>query len=146
MTLECSVSNPLRKQIFHQDYIDLRSFIIIYVIERFLHLKLQTCFVLNETPQCNPKFPKILLKLNEFDTKHSNVIIIIFNIRETPAFGEISFALRGRGAVGANFGRLWRPVGAPPTPILETAALGGDKRKKKKLGQKNKMMRFRRPF
>ena len=29
MTLECLVSNPLRKQVFHQDYIDLRSLIII---------------------------------------------------------------------------------------------------------------------
>ena len=28
MTLECLVSNPLRKQMFHQDYIDLRSFVI----------------------------------------------------------------------------------------------------------------------
>ena len=35
MTLECLVSNPLRKQMFHQDYIDLRSLIIISVIERF---------------------------------------------------------------------------------------------------------------
>ena len=27
MTLDCLVSNPLRKQMFHQDYIDLRSLI-----------------------------------------------------------------------------------------------------------------------
>ena len=34
MTLECLVSNPLRKQMFHQDHIHLRSLIIIYAIER----------------------------------------------------------------------------------------------------------------
>ena len=39
MTLDCLVSNPLRKQIFHQDYIVLRSLIIIYIIERFAVLK-----------------------------------------------------------------------------------------------------------
>ena len=37
MTLDCLVSNPLRKQMFHQDHIDLRSLIIIYVIERLAH-------------------------------------------------------------------------------------------------------------
>ena len=31
MTLECSVSNPSRKQKFHQDTIDLRSLIIITI-------------------------------------------------------------------------------------------------------------------
>ena len=31
MTIECLVSNPLRKQKFHRDYIDLRSHIIKYV-------------------------------------------------------------------------------------------------------------------
>ena len=35
MTLECLVSNPLRKQMFHLDYIDLRSIIIIYIYENF---------------------------------------------------------------------------------------------------------------
>ena len=52
MTLDCSVLNQLRKQMFHQDYIDLSSLIIIYIIERFynfdiilLHPKLQTCFI-----------------------------------------------------------------------------------------------------
>ena len=35
MMLECLVSNPLRKHKFHQDYIDFRSLIIIYVHERF---------------------------------------------------------------------------------------------------------------
>ena len=35
MRLECLVSNPLRKQMFHQDYIDLRSLIITYVYESF---------------------------------------------------------------------------------------------------------------
>ena len=29
MTLDCLVSNPLRKQMFHQDCIDLRSLIIL---------------------------------------------------------------------------------------------------------------------
>jgi len=52
MTLECLISNPLRKQKFHQDCIDLRSLIIICYLRYFssfdimlLHLKLQTCFV-----------------------------------------------------------------------------------------------------
>ena len=36
MTLECLALNPLRKEKFHQDNIDLRSPIIIYVHERFL--------------------------------------------------------------------------------------------------------------
>ena len=35
MTLECLVSNPVRKEMFHQDYINLRSLIIIYAYERF---------------------------------------------------------------------------------------------------------------
>ena len=35
MTLERLASNPSRKQMFHQDYIDLRSLIIIFIIERF---------------------------------------------------------------------------------------------------------------
>ena len=30
ITLKCLVSNPLSKQMFHQDYIDLRSRIIIF--------------------------------------------------------------------------------------------------------------------
>jgi len=38
MTLECLVWNPLRKQMFHQDYIDLRNLIIIYVYEIFFCL------------------------------------------------------------------------------------------------------------
>ena len=33
MTLYCLVSNPLRKQMFHQDYLDLCS--LIFIIERF---------------------------------------------------------------------------------------------------------------
>ena len=43
----------------------------------------------------------------------------------TPAFGGISLALRGSGAVGAAFGA---PVGAPTVPIWETAAFGGGER------------------
>ena len=35
MAVECLVSNPLGKQKFHRDYINLRSHIIIYVQERF---------------------------------------------------------------------------------------------------------------
>ena len=35
MTLECSATNPLRKQMFHQVCIDLRSLIIVYVSERY---------------------------------------------------------------------------------------------------------------
>ena len=34
MTIECLVSNLLRKQMFHQDYNDLRSLIIIYKINK----------------------------------------------------------------------------------------------------------------
>ena len=33
MTSDCLVSTPLRKQMFHQDCIDLRSLIIIYDID-----------------------------------------------------------------------------------------------------------------
>jgi len=48
MTFDCLVSNPLRKYMFHQDYIDLRDLIIIYDFENsfssfdimHLHLKL----------------------------------------------------------------------------------------------------------
>ena len=39
MTLECLVSNPLRKQVFHQDYIDLRSLIIINEEALYQNLK-----------------------------------------------------------------------------------------------------------
>ena len=39
MTLDCLESNPLRKQMFHQDYIDLRSLIFIFIIERFFKLR-----------------------------------------------------------------------------------------------------------
>ena len=35
MMLEFLALNPLRKQMFHQNYIHLRSLIIIYVYERF---------------------------------------------------------------------------------------------------------------
>ena len=42
--------------------------------------------------------------------------------REIPAFGGISLALRGSGALGA-------PVEAPPMLIWETAALGGGEKK-----------------
>ena len=38
MTLECLVLNPLRKQMFQQDCIDLRRLIIIYGYERFFKL------------------------------------------------------------------------------------------------------------
>ena len=41
----------------------------------------------------------------------------------TPAFGGISLALRGLGALGA-------PVRAPAAPIWATAAFGGGERKK----------------
>ena len=34
MALECSVSNPFRKQLFHQDHIDLRN-LIIYIHKIF---------------------------------------------------------------------------------------------------------------
>ena len=51
---------------------------------------------------------------------------IILN-SQTPAFGGISLALRGRGAFGA-------PVRAPVAPIWATAAFGGCERKKKNWG------------
>ena len=35
MTIECLASSPLRKQMFHQEYIDLRSLIIISNEEAF---------------------------------------------------------------------------------------------------------------
>ena len=38
MTLDCLVSNAFRKQMFHQDYIDLPSLIIIYIIEKFWNM------------------------------------------------------------------------------------------------------------
>ena len=41
MTLECLVSDPLRKQKFHQDYFDLRSLIIKYVDEKSIVSKLE---------------------------------------------------------------------------------------------------------
>ena len=50
---------------------------------------------------------------------------IYINIREIPAFGGISLALRGGGALGV-------PVRAPESPIWGTAAFGGGERNKKK--------------
>ena len=39
MTLDCLVSNPLRKQMFHQDYIDLSSLTIKDEEELYQNLK-----------------------------------------------------------------------------------------------------------
>ena len=65
MTLDCLVSNPLRKQMFHQDCIDLSSPIIIFIIERFFKFRYNSTSSLiadmfrpSGTPQYNPKFPK----------------------------------------------------------------------------------------
>ena len=63
-----------------------------------------------------------MLIINERIVLYSSIIT-----RKTPTFGGISLALRGSGAFGA-------PVGALPVPILETAAEGGGKRTKKKVG------------
>ena len=58
MTLECLVSNPLRKQKFHQDYIGRRSLIIIYVHEIYIKtldarelfmLSITTCYPSNNS-------------------------------------------------------------------------------------------------
>ena len=57
MTFECLVSNPFRKQMFHQDCIDFRSLIIIYVIEIFCKLMIWCFFILN--------FRSILSKLEK---------------------------------------------------------------------------------
>ena len=74
MTLECLVANPLRKQKFHQDCIELRSLIIMFVHERFLsldkmllHLKLQTCFVLPGLISAN---------INDNETAKVNIILM----------------------------------------------------------------------
>ena len=42
MTLDCLVSNPFEKtNVFHQDYINIRSLIIIYFQEKALYLNLK---------------------------------------------------------------------------------------------------------
>ena len=61
----------------------------------------------------------VLSMVNELHLKYT---------REIPAFGGISLALRGSGALGTTFG-------APAVPISETAAEGGGERKKIKLGR-----------
>ena len=79
--LDCLVSKPLRKQMFHQDYFDLRSLIIIKD-EEALYQNLKK-YLRNINNNKIAKVNIILMKhlfLNGFDTKQSNVIIISFNI------------------------------------------------------------------
>ena len=62
--------------------------------------------------------------------KMGKMVIRIHGTRETPAFVEISLALRGSGASSVVFG-------APSAPISQSTAVGGGKSKKgriKKLG------------
>ena len=56
------------------------------------------------------KFQFCSFWINTGDNKLLNYIYI----REIPAFGRISLALRGSGALGATFGRQRRPFGKPP--------------------------------
>jgi len=58
----------------------------------------------NKTVKVNIILMEHLLSYG-FDTKHFNVIIILFNTHETSAFGRISLALRGSGATGARLRR-----------------------------------------
>ena len=62
-----------RGAIFRTWHILLRDFSSFDMM--LLHLKLQTCIIL-------PDWTFVFLTVNEFDTKKSNVIIILFNIEQ----------------------------------------------------------------